>query len=731
MSTLYGGKRCLDPYTEAIGAARLGHAAPWLGRTGFDCVLGPGPGVGLILMAWHDYADLDREAGHELVISGDAKGGRVALQGILPVRAYAAVPGARHDATTSFVIELADRRILAAAGPPLNKSYNVRLPDGSGYFSASQDTGPTPWTWATMLADIWAANGFLGSYPGLPHTPDGTPEGFVFHGVSSYAALNEVLGRVGCALKLDVLADAYSIERIATTNTVAENALRKLDDTRRVWDAYPAEPVRTRLPQYARVHFPIVRDAALATGATPLYTVDVAGGDTGAEAGTYVSLFDPLPALYDDAGGLTNSTALNNRATDRAADWYRQARENRLARVFSGAAGDLMPCSRLKGTSWRDYGSAPLPLVSNTGGALTSTYRHPGFSPGGLFAPVDGVRGPNEPTPFPQPPMAGIGPMPIPYPIPGRLPYPTGLPGGPGGGLGGIAGGGAFQLALLQGGLSGAGGGGNGLAPLQFALVQAAIAQLAKYPGNLSLTNVLTFLAGSSIEQGDDVTWDTDTNTLSFTGEVDFSGATVTGISGVSEASRWAYRDTSLAPTAQYYFAGHTNSNPSVASSYGLVDDTMVALPLLVARAQTASKLAVHCDVAGTGALVRLGLYTNNTNAAPRPDTLVVDGGELDLSTTGEKSATISQSLAAGLYWVVLIMDAGSGSPTVEAILKNSCWAILGWADLSTATRRIGWQVAQAYGALPSSWPTSSNTVIQSLGAPSSQAPILAVQFSA
>jgi len=86
----------------------------------------------------------------------------------------------------------------------VNKQYNVRVPAYDGqYYSWSLNSG-APWTWNTMIGDLWAqASPQLGSYPGLPITPSAVPENWVFIGVSLWETISHILEYLGLIVSGD------------------------------------------------------------------------------------------------------------------------------------------------------------------------------------------------------------------------------------------------------------------------------------------------------------------------------------------------------------------------------------------------------------------------------------------------------------------------------------------------------------------------------------------------
>ena len=82
-----------------------------------------------------------------------------------------------------------------------------------------------------------------------------------------------------------------------------------------------------------------------------------------------------------------------------------------------------------------------------------------------------------------------------------------------------------------------------------------------------------------------------------------------------------------------------------------------------IARPITVDRIAVAIETAGAGGdNMRLGIYNDASgDNTPSAATLLVDGGEVDVSTTGLKAVTISQALVRGDYWVVAASE-GAGA---------------------------------------------------------------------
>jgi hypothetical protein len=317
---------CVDP--RLLHAECVDRGLPvdlWLGKANlFTVPAGKGPGTGAVLLRYDDLLSLDTEVDLTLTFLDDA--GSVALTKVVVTRAVCVTPGASGDDSGVFLCELADRR-WHLARIPVDKAYNLQAADGSGVLSATKNGGSS-WTWATLVQDLWTVLG-LGTAPSLPFTPAGSPENLTYWGGFAWAAVNDVLERIGCQCVYDPRDDTFTFVRIGTADPATDNTLTgRLDDVR-TWDDYPAEPTRGWRPEKVRVLFP--RRPAPTDGNTPWYAVDVTlsvTSTTGVVTGTYVALKDGTSAL-GATGTPSNSAALATVAAEVAADWERRRRPDR------------------------------------------------------------------------------------------------------------------------------------------------------------------------------------------------------------------------------------------------------------------------------------------------------------------------------------------------------------------------------------------------------------------
>jgi hypothetical protein len=344
------------------------------------------------------------------------------------------------DAADSLMlVELADMRWMCHNQyfhQSIDAQYNVRAPAyvGAEQFNADAGTAITPlpadcyyrqsldltdptkpvtWTWATMLQDMWENHlTILGDFPGLPDeiTDDkyGTPEGYVFLGVSAWLAINDVLTRLGCMIAPDLsetdVGSQYAIVQIGHPDTGLDDALAAAaGDGRKFHDAEPPAVVMGMWPANVRVHFHRLQQAGgeatttnddaqwqagpsdpVQVGDDPdpakssgrsVYTVDVPGPDqTNTLADVYHPIWDDLPAIFDGNDNCLNAADLDARAQLRVDDYYRLFQGKGGTRLWQRYSGllEIAPGSTLKGVAWV-AGMAGTPDE----GVFTEIVRHP------------------------------------------------------------------------------------------------------------------------------------------------------------------------------------------------------------------------------------------------------------------------------------------------------------------------------------------------------------------
>ncbi len=132
--------------------------------------------------------------------------------------------------------------------------------------------------------------------------------------------------------------------------------------------------------------------------------------------------------------------------------------------------------------------------------------------------------------------------------------------------------------------------------------------------------------------------------------------------------------------------------------------ENIYASPFWVARNMSVDRLALQITVAAAaGKFMRLGLYTSTS--ALLPSTLIVGSDAIAADATGVKTATIDVDLTRGWYHVAVLSD---GTPTIRGAANAIGWTPLGIRATDTAQFEGCSYGAQAYGAMPATFPASS-----------------------
>ena len=129
--------------------------------------------------------------------------------------------------------------------------------------------------------------------------------------------------------------------------------------------------------------------------------------------------------------------------------------------------------------------------------------------------------------------------------------------------------------------------------------------------------------------------------------------------------------------------------------------DYIYAIPVPIVRPVTIDGIACHCSTLEANVSARLGIYASS---AMLPTNLVLDAGTVSLATAGQKMISISQALAKGIYWFCILSNA-----TGTAQLYRYSTGAPNFCLNTTFGENTynGYKVAQAYGALPATFPAS------------------------
>ncbi|XAI95736.1 hypothetical protein [Dolichospermum phage Dfl-JY23] len=147
--------------------------------------------------------------------------------------------------------------------------------------------------------------------------------------------------------------------------------------------------------------------------------------------------------------------------------------------------------------------------------------------------------------------------------------------------------------------------------------------------------------------------------------------------------------------------------NPDVSTlSNGSFSANNLRLSIIhVKRSVTIDGIGLNVTTAATGALSKIGLYTNGSDN--KPGSLITTLGEIDCSVAGQNSLTISNyTIEPGLYWCALVNNLSISFPNLAGI--NNLYSQ--GATSITASGVLGYRIAHTYtDPLPSSITSPAN----------------------
>lgn len=177
--------------------------------------------------------------------------------------------------------------------------------------------------------------------------------------------------------------------------------------------------------------------------------------------------------------------------------------------------------------------------------------------------------------------------------------------------------------------------------------------------------------------------------------------------------AEWGYAFRKGSTANRRYLAGIGPVNSSLlTSSTGPTVNTLYGMPFVVSTTTKFDTIECEVTTGGASSNIRLGLYRDTGNVYP--GALIFDSGNLDSSTTGAKSATITaalQTLQPGLYW--LTYENSATVPQIRALPGvNTCIGIIGYpTPFGTNGQGYVYTVTHTVGALPN--PFSAGATIR------------------
>lgn len=184
------------------------------------------------------------------------------------------------------------------------------------------------------------------------------------------------------------------------------------------------------------------------------------------------------------------------------------------------------------------------------------------------------------------------------------------------------------------------------------------------------------------------------------------NGHALIATSGAATGLAWAFPIAVHKPSTSYWFPPVCKAWSSFVFTLNLQSMSPIWIPV----DGTVDRIGLFIQGGTASATPRLGLYNSDANG--KPSTLLVDGGTVDGSTSGEKSVTVSQAVTPGLYWVACVNQVAAA--TLYYYATNGAGAFVGagiGAHTSGGTSQdpqTSYTVSSVSGALAST-PTFSS----------------------
>lgn len=183
----------------------------------------------------------------------------------------------------------------------------------------------------------------------------------------------------------------------------------------------------------------------------------------------------------------------------------------------------------------------------------------------------------------------------------------------------------------------------------------------------------------------------------------------------MSGFSGWSGEASTLADLSYHRRTGTTRerwytlpcTTDAMGVSTGLDANTIYAHIFISSKTITIDTIAINCTNGAVGRAMRIGIYNDNNG---EPGTLLLDAGEVLTATNGVKSIAIAggQILTGGrLYWFVGLSNNITHAFRVPALA--SIINVIGTDNTLGVAGITHFYAAQAYGALPASFPSPTN----------------------
>lgn len=380
----FGGKQVID--VEKLLRDSPGNGIPTAQILGtmanhFALRSGANPSTGRLLMKSVDYNALERPNIYTLTLDSG-----LAIPNLYITAGTRLTSSADTSDAAPVLVDISDVRQVLTYG--ISRAYN--LLDQQGVSISA------PWTWTTMLADLWNNANLPGTFAAPAILPTAAPQNYAFwgqvKGLKVRDALEYVLNQIGYTISHGI-DGTFSIVALGQTPVVRTWP--------RIYDGRDEVPDLSNLPFGITTGFRWY--PAPIPGGSPYYYITTYAASLGYSpiGNRYIQIEDQLGAL--GSGGVpTNLATLTTRADERAAayfKWFLRSKRRNVVykgyRVYSPVGGDaceviyqergMGPQTEIvAGPTSVDDKIEPLPFPR-------PTFASGQFNAGGVTIPVAGV----------------------------------------------------------------------------------------------------------------------------------------------------------------------------------------------------------------------------------------------------------------------------------------------------------------------------------------------------
>lgn len=193
----------------------------------------------------------------------------------------------------------------------------------------------------------------------------------------------------------------------------------------------------------------------------------------------------------------------------------------------------------------------------------------------------------------------------------------------------------------------------------------------------------------------------------------------------VSDGTNWMTMDSSsyglnggyvaMGATLNQWYSAPANAT-ALTTAVLTTTATIRVIPFIAQKVMTIEGMSVSVQTTAASSSVRLGIYRDSGRGYP--GSLIVDAGLVATTSTGQRSicpsgctttgsGTLPVMIQPGLYWLAL--NNNSIAVTLRGFAVANLNAVSGYPTSYTTLRNVGWNIANTWGAFPTTFPVSAN----------------------